>query len=247
MNQDLQQKHHDFLQQIAALEWQEQLLEISKFYGNKASFATSFSIEDQIITHEIATQQLDIEVFTLDTGRLFEETYKLWQETIEKYNITITPYCFDNRELQEFLAKNGPNSFYNSKELRLKCCDIRKIQPLKIALKEQLLWLSGIRAAQSAGRNDKMQFEFDAGLDIFKFYPILKLSDTQIWDFIKQHKVPYNSLYDKGFTSIGCAPCTRANSDPNDPRSGRWWWENDATKECGLHMVDGKLTRKKND
>ena len=254
MDSNLLIKQKEFFTQIKNLSWQEQLISIDQNFTGKKLFSTSFSNEDQLITYIIAKHNLNIEIFTLDTGRLFEQTYKLWAETIKKYNITIRAYFPDHQKLAEFVNKNGPNSFYESKELRLSCCYLRKVEPLNRALQgkkkgQVSLWLSGLRVGHSNNRKAKEYFEYDQEKDIFKYYPILELSDKEVADFIKNHKIPYSSLYDEGFTSIGCAPCTRKPTDPMDPRSGRWWWENDEVKECGLHLVKGKLVRKgkKND
>ncbi|MDC0857574.1 phosphoadenylyl-sulfate reductase [Rickettsiales bacterium] len=228
------------------LAWDKRIENIANEFKGKLIFSSSFSIEDQIITHIIVNLKLDITIFTLDTGRMFDETYEVWQETKNKYGINIIPYYPNQDALKEFVENKGINSFYDSKENRLECCGVRKIEPLKRALKSFDIWISGVRSAQSAFREDKEISEIDNGNDIVKFYPILELSDKEIWDFIKQENIPYNKLYDKGFTSIGCAPCTRVPTDPNDPRSGRWWWEIEGRKECGLHLVDGKLVRKNN-
>ena len=228
------------------LTWDKRIENIANEFKGKIIFSSSFSIEDQIITHIIASLKLDITIFTLDTGRMFDETYEVWQETKSKYGINIIPYYPNQDALKVFVENKGINSFYDSKENRLECCGIRKIEPLKRAIKNFDIWISGVRSAQSAFREDKEISEIDNGNDIVKFYPILELSDKEIWDFIKQENIPYNKLYDKGFTSIGCAPCTRVPTDPNDPRSGRWWWETEGQKECGLHLVDGKLVRKNN-
>ena len=226
------------------LTWDNRIAEIGQEYKGTVIFSSSFSIEDQIITHIIASQKLDITIFTLDTGRMFDETYEVWQQTKNKYGINVIPYYPNQDALKAFVDNKGINSFYDSKENRLECCGIRKIEPLKRALKGFDVWVSGVRSAQSSFREDKEISEIDNANEIVKFYPILELSDKEIWDFIKQEKIPYNKLYDKGFTSIGCAPCTRVPTDPNDPRSGRWWWETEGQKECGLHLVDGKLVRK---
>ena len=228
------------------LTWDNRIAEIGQEYKGTVIFSSSFSIEDQIITHIIASQKLDITIFTLDTGRMFDETYEVWQQTKNKYGINVIPYYPNHDSLKAFVDNKGINSFYDSKENRLECCGIRKIEPLKRALKGFDVWVSGVRSAQSSFREDKEISEIDNANEIVKFYPILELSDKEIWDFIKQEKIPYNKLYDKGFTSIGCAPCTRVPTDPNDPRSGRWWWETEGQKECGLHLVDGKLVRKNN-
>ena len=215
--------------------WQENLKEISQIFKN-VTFSTSFSLEDQIITHFIDKNKLDIEVFTLDTGRLFKETYDVWQKTLDIYSLKIKAYYPDAGAIGEFVSKNGIDAFYNSKELRLNCCHIRKVEPLGRALKGKDLWISGLRGGHSASRSDKDLVEFDKNLNITKFYPVLNLSEQEVKSYLKENRVPYNKLYDEGFTSIGCAPCTRATEPGEDPRAGRWWWESENEKrECGLH------------
>ncbi|MBT4921890.1 MAG: phosphoadenylyl-sulfate reductase [Rickettsiales bacterium] len=238
-------KHLEALFITQLQDWQARLEFVSKQFPGKAIFSTSFSIEDQIITHIIAEHKLDIDIFTLDTGRMFDETYEVWQRTKEKYNIAIKPYYPNSEKLQNYVELNGVNAFYESQDLRTTCCNIRKIEPLTRALSGYDFWLSGLRSAQSQARGDKALYEIDSIFDIVKFYPILELEDDKIWEFIKENNIPYNKLYDKGFTSIGCAPCSRVPTDPKDPRSGRWWWEDEGQKECGLHVVDGKLVRQK--
>jgi phosphoadenosine phosphosulfate reductase len=238
-----------FFEQIKSLSWIDKLIAIDKGFTGKKLFSTSFSNEDQLITYVIAKYKLNIEIFTLDTGRLFEKTYKIWNETIKKYQIKIAAYLPDIAKLEKFLNQHGSNSFYDSKDLRLNCCHIRKVIPLNRALYDKNgnkdnLWLSGLRVGHSNNRKSKDFNEYDKGRSIFKYYPILDLSDKEVTDFIEAHNIPSNSLYSEGFTSIGCEPCTRKPTDPNDPRSGRWWWENDGVKECGLHLVNGKLVRK---
>ena len=242
---DLIQDQLEFFNSISSFDWKEKLVSVGRLFSGDVAFSTSFSAEDQVITHIIAEQKLDITIFTLDTGRMFDQTYKVWQDTVKKYDIEIIPYYPNEKKLEEFMISYGPNPFYDSKELRLECCNIRKLEPLNRALKGKQLWISGLRKNHSETRGSKEDFESDDTRNILKYYPVLNLDDQQLWDFIKENNVPYNSLYEKGYTSIGCSPCTRAATDKNDPRSGRWWWEEDSNKECGLHMVNGKLTRKR--
>ncbi|MFT5703763.1 MAG: phosphoadenosine phosphosulfate reductase, partial [Rickettsiales bacterium] len=211
----------------------ENLKEIAQLFDN-ATFSTSFSLEDQIITHFIDKNKLPIEVFTLDTGRLFKETYDVWQKTLDIYSLKIETFYPNAEKIGSFVSKNGINSFYNSKDLRISCCNIRKVEPLGRALKGKDLWISGLRAGHSSSRGDKDLIEKDQNLNITKFYPLLNLSDEQVWSYLKENNVPFNKLYDSGFTSIGCAPCTRAIEKGEDARAGRWWWE-ESNKECGLH------------
>ncbi len=214
--------------------WQEKLEFISQnFLG--ATFSSSFSIEDQVITDFIASRNLPIEIFTIDTGRLPNETYNVWQSTLSKYGIKIGAYYPNAEEISQFVNQQGINAFYESKELRLNCCEIRKIKPLQQALQGKNLWISGLRKEQSAARSDKQFFEKDTELNLIKFYPLLEVSEDDLWHEIHQKSIPFNQLYKSGYRSIGCAPCTRAINPQDNIRAGRWWWEADGKKECGLH------------
>lgn len=233
----------EILNSTASLSWQDKMRFIALEY--RAVFSTSFSIEDQLITDFIAREKLPIAIFTLDTGRLPNETYQVWQATLEKYKIHISAFYPDTSELENFIAQNGINPFYSSKEMRLKCCEIRKVEPLKKALQGYQLWVSGLRKEHSSDRNQKEFFERDENLSLLKFYPLLELSESELLNEIKTHNIPYNKLYDQGYRSIGCAPCSRAIQPGESIRSGRWWWEDESGKECGLHMIGGKLVRAK--
>jgi phosphoadenosine phosphosulfate reductase len=210
---------------------------VSQFPG-KVLFSTSFGIEDQIITHIIFKNNIPVEVVTLDTGRLFPETYRVFSETILKYNKNIKVYFPDHEDVEQLLSEKGPFSFFESKENRLECCRIRKVKPLNRALEGIDCWISGIRASQSENRNMMSEFEYDNVRRIYKYHPLFQWSLDDVEDFVKQNNVPYNSLHDKGYPSIGCEPCTRAVLKGQDIRSGRWWWENDGPKECGCHVGD---------
>lgn len=214
----------------------DQLRAISAAYPGQVVFSSSFSWEDQAISHFIFTHQLDIEVFTLDTGRLFPETYSTWSRTLEKYNSRITAYYPQTTSVEEFIREKGPNSFYESVDNRKQCCFIRKVEPLKRALKGKAVWITGIRAEHSPNRHDMTQTEWDDGNEVVKFHPLLHWSTAEVKDFISKNDIPYNPLHDKGFVSIGCAPCTRAIRPGEDFRAGRWWWEESTKKECGLHI-----------
>jgi phosphoadenosine phosphosulfate reductase len=217
--------------------WQKELTRIASKDG--AVFSTSFSLEDQIITDFIAINNLNIEIFTIDTGRLFDATYEIWQRTLDKYDIKVKTYYPNKKNLQKFITKEGINPFYNSKDLRLNCCNIRKVEPLHRALIGKSIWISGLRSQHSINRKEKDFFEYDEKLRINKFYPLLALDINEVWEYIRLNNIPYNSLYNKGFESIGCAPCTRSGKH----RDGRWWWEKDDSKECGLHIVNKKVIR----
>jgi phosphoadenosine phosphosulfate reductase len=210
---------------------------VSHFPG-KVIFSSSFGIEDQVITHIIFSNDIPIEVATLDTGRLFPETYRVFSETILKYNKRIKVYFPDKEEVEELVSKKGPYSFYESKDNREECCRIRKVHPLNRALDGTDCWISGIRSSQSENRSFMNDLEYDKVRKIFKYHPLFHWSLEDVEEFIKQNNVPYNSLHDKGYPSIGCEPCTRAVLKGQDIRSGRWWWENDGAKECGCHVGD---------
>lgn len=213
-----------------------QLKRLVSLFPRKVVFTTSFGIEDQVISHIIFKNDIPMEVVTLDTGRLFPETYKVFSETFKKYNKKINVYFPDNEAVENMVTEKGPFSFYYSKENRLECCRLRKVVPLKRALEGKLFWISGIRASQSDNRNQMNWLEYDEDRKLFKFYPLFDWSFEDVEEFIKKKHIPYNVLHDKGFVSIGCEPCTRAVKKGEDFRSGRWWWENDSSKECGCHI-----------
>ena len=223
--------------QLKGLSIRDALTFLAARYPGKVTFSSSFSFEDQVISHEILQHNLDISIFTLDTGRLFPETYSVWSTTREKYNATITAYYPNQQLLQEFVADKGPNSFYESVDNRKSCCYIRKVEPLKRALAGQAVWITGLRAEHSTVRNDLQPVEWDEGNQVVKFHPLLLWTTEEIRDYISANDIPYNPLHDRGFISIGCAPCTRAIRPGEDFRAGRWWWEDSSKKECGLHEV----------
>lgn len=204
-------------------------------HPGKVLFTTSFGYEDQVITDFIFNNELDIKVITLDTGRLFPETYKVYRSTLEKYGKEITVYFPPTDKVEDLLNKKGPFSFYESLENRKECCFIRKVIPLKRALKGNEIWITGLRASQSDNRSEMKEFEWDAGNEIIKYNPLLEWSLEKTKEYIETNNVPYNVLHDKGFVSIGCQPCTRAIQPGENFRAGRWWWEQSSGKECGLH------------
>ncbi len=205
-------------------------------YPEQLTFSTSFSFEDQVITHKILSNHLPINIFTLDTGRIFPETYSVWNATNERYKTRIKAFYPDHSLLEAFVAVKGPNSFYESVENRKDCCYIRKVNPLKKALKDNAVWITGLRAEHSADRHDMPQIEWDESNNIIKYHPLLYWTTEEVKHYINKNNIPYNSLHDKGFASIGCAPCTRAIKPGEDFRAGRWWWEDNIKKECGLHV-----------
>lgn len=214
----------------------ETLAALAAAYPGQVTFSTSFSWEDQLITHLIFANNIDIKVFTLDTGRMFPETYSTWNATLEKYGKQITAFYPDAQALQKFVAEKGPNSFYESVDNRKSCCYIRKVEPLQRAIGGNKIWVTGIRAEHSPNRTDMTQLEWDGTNGITKYHPLLNWSTEEVKAFIRENHIPYNPLHDKGFVSIGCAPCTRAIRPGEDFRAGRWWWEDAGKKECGLHV-----------
>lgn len=214
----------------------EQLRLLVTRFPNEVVFSTSFGLEDQAITYLIVSNKLPVKVFTLDTGRIFPETYTTWSRTVEKYGLVISAYYSDAVTLQEFVSEKGPNSFYESVDNRKQCCFIRKVEPLQRALAGNKIWITGIRSEQSNNRQEMPVLEWDETNQIIKFHPLLSWTWGQVKQFVSRNDVPYNSLHDKGFVSIGCAPCTRAIKPGEDFRAGRWWWEDSSKKECGLHV-----------
>ncbi len=200
-----------------------------------AVFASSFGAEDMVLLDLIARHALPIRVFTLDTGRLPEETYALIDRARERYRLPIDVYTPDARRLQGFVREHGVNAFYASVELRKECCAMRKTEPLARALVAKGAWITGLRRAQSVTRSEVALEEFDAVHGLPKFNPLADWSDDDVWAYLRARNVPYNALHDRGYPSIGCAPCTRAVEPGEDVRAGRWWWEAPEHKECGLH------------
>lgn len=221
----------------------EGLAVVSGLYGREAVFSTSFGIEDQVITHLLADTHSPVEIFTLDTGRLFAETYSVWSTTKERYGLVVKAYYPDEKAIQQFVTEKGPNAFYESVENRKQCCYLRKVEPLKRALTGKKIWITGIRAEQSPERQYDSNVEWDETNNIIKYHPLLYWTFEDVKNFVKQFTIPYNPLHDKGFVSIGCAPCTRAIKPGEDFRAGRWWWEDNSKKECGLHIHTNEEVR----
>lgn len=207
---------------------------VEEFKG-KIALSSSLGAEDQVLTDMVVKSGVETTVFTLDTGRLFPETYDLISRTASKYKIKIKVYFPDNKKVEEMVNEKGMNLFYNSIENRKLCCGIRKLEPLKRAFKGLDAWICGLRADQAVTREDTQVVEWDELNKMIKINPLVKWSEEEVWDYIKTNKVPYNKLHDKNFPSIGCQPCTRAIMEGEDVRAGRWWWESPDSKECGLH------------
>lgn len=223
------------LQEIKGLGIEQSLEYLVKAFPGEVIFSTSFGWEDQVISHIIFKNNLPIKVFTLETGRLFPETYYVWNRTLEMYEKPIHAYYPDTAAVEKLVSSKGPSSFYESVENRKECCRIRKIEPLKRALAGNSCWITGIRAEQSLNREHMDPVEWDEANQILKFHPIFDWTLDQVKAYIRENNIPYNPLHDKGFPSIGCAPCTRAVKEGEDFRAGRWWWEDQDKKECGLH------------
>lgn len=235
MFESLQDKLEELVPVLQNIPPQEALTILSREFEGKIVFSSSFSWEDQAISHIILSQNLPIKIFTLDTGRLFGETYYVWSRTNELYNTKIEAYYPNQELIERFVTEKGPNAFYESVENRKSCCYIRKVEPLQRALDGNKLWITGLRAEHSPERGDLPKLEWDQTNKILKFHPLLHWSTEQLKAFINENGIPYNTLHDKGFVSIGCAPCTRAVMPGDDFRAGRWWWEDKTSKECGLH------------
>ena len=209
-------------------------------------FTTSFGLEDQLLTHHIVEQDLPIELVTLDTGRLFPSTYKLWQATEDHYGRRIRAYYPDPDRLSAMVADSGINGFYYSKDARLACCEVRKVEPLARALNGAAGWVTGLRGGQSAGRGGVPLAAWDDERQLIKLSPLFDWHREEVAAECARLGVPVNELHAKGFPSIGCEPCTRAVRPGESERAGRWWWEQDGSSECGLHAgADGRLARVK--
>lgn len=214
---------------------EESLWYLSEKYKDKIVFSTSFGYEDQVITHIIFENKIPIKVFTLDTGRLFPETYKVMNSTNNRYDTKIHVYFPKTQSIEDLVSTKGPLSFYDSVENRKECCFIRKVEPLNRALAGMDGWVTGIRADQSQNRHDMLPVEWDEQHKLFKYHPLFNWTLDDVKAYIEKHNISYNVLHDRGFPSIGCQPCTRAVAPGEDFRAGRWWWESDSKKECGLH------------
>ena len=209
---------------------------VAALFPGKVVFSSSLGQEDQVITDAIFKNNIDVTIFTLDTGRLFNETYELLDRTTARYKKDIKIYFPESADVEEFVTTKGINSFYESVENRKSCCFIRKVKPLNRALEGAKVWITGLRAEQSENRHDMPMIEWSEEKQLYKFNPLIRWTYQEMMNYIEKFNVPYNRLHDKGFISIGCAPCTRAVEPGEDARAGRWWWES-SQKECGLHST----------
>lgn len=207
-----------------------------KIGASRVVLASSLSIEDQLLTDILLKIDNKARIFFIDTGRHFQSTYDLMERTMRRYHFNYEVYTPESQDLEPLIREYGPNLFYQSVDLRKKCCEIRKVKPLKRVLATVDGWICGLRREQSVTRENINIFEWDYVHSIYKINPIAFWTEDMVWEYIKKENIPYNSLYDKGFRSIGCQPCTRAVKPGEDVRSGRWWWEDPDKKECGLHI-----------
>jgi phosphoadenosine phosphosulfate reductase len=221
----------------------ERLLLLRRRISGSFLFTTSFGLEDQVLLHLIVASGVAVDVVTLDTGRLFPETYELWARTETRYGLRIRAFYPDAKALETMVSEQGINGFYASKSARTTCCGVRKSEPLGRALNHAAVWITGLRADQSAARSNMPFVAYDPARDLLKANPLLDWTREQTAAFAHAQDIPINPLHNRGFVSIGCAPCTRAIAPGEGERAGRWWWEEDETRECGLHLKDGRLVR----
>lgn len=212
----------------------EAIRKVTSWFPTGVVFSSSLGHEDQVLTDMIYKNELPVKIFTIDTGRLFNETYELLDRTNARYGRNMSIYFPEAADVEAFVEENGINAFYESVDHRKTCCYLRKVKPLNRALAGANVWITGLRADQSDNRQDMPLIEWDEQRQLYKFNPLINWSYDQMMDYIRENNVPYNALHDKGFISIGCAPCTRAIEPGEHPRAGRWWWES-SQKECGLH------------
>jgi phosphoadenosine phosphosulfate reductase len=228
-------------QKTEELEW---VLERAVREHAPATFASSLGAEDMVITDAILRRRLDIEIFTLDTGRLHGDTLALLPEIQRRYGYELRVYRPDPDAVADYVQQHGRDAFYASVDLRKRCCHIRKVEPLKRALAGKACWITGQRREQSVTRADLPLQEHDAANGLVKFNPLAEWTEDEVWQYLSRQEVPFNALYEQGYRSIGCAPCTRPTVAGEEVRAGRWWWEQPEARECGLHLgADGRLTR----
>ncbi len=225
----------ELIQKIEACSLPEAVSLVADLFPGKVVFSSSLGQEDQVLTDVIFKNDLPVKIFTLDTGRLFNETYELLDRITARYKKNIQVYFPEAADVEEFVSAKGINSFYESVENRKGCCFIRKVKPLNRALAGAKVWITGLRAGQSDNRQNMPMIEWSEEKQLYKFNPLINWSFDDMINYIEKNNVPYNRLHDKGFISIGCAPCTRAIEPGEDVRAGRWWWET-SQKECGLHV-----------
>lgn len=215
------------------------------FDADRIKLSTSFGAEGMVLIHMLVSMGLKPRIFTIDTGRNFQETYDVWEETLQRYEVEIEAFYPEPADLRELLKDRGPNLFYENVENRKSCCHVRKVLPLQRALDDADVWLAGLRRQQGESRQALDIISPNKQHGVIKVCPLANWFEENVWTYVRSNGVPYNKLYDKGFLTIGCAPCTRPVRPAEGIRSGRWWWEDDDKKECGIHIEDGKVVRKK--
>lgn len=228
----------EYREQTAGMQAAQLLEWAGRTFADEVTIASSLGVEDQVLVHLVSNLGLPLEVFTLDTGRLFNESYDLIARNALELGVRVRPYFPDAARVEAMVGEHGVNLFYESVELRKRCCHVRKVEPLHRALAGKRAWITGLRRTQSVTRSSLDTVEWDEQNGLYKLNPLADWSDDEVWDYLRSHEVPYNRLHDRGFPSIGCAPCTRAVAPGADPRSGRWWWEQPQQRECGLHLHD---------
>lgn len=231
-------------QELAGAPAREILDWAGRAFGSRIALASSLGLEDQVLTDMIARQGLPVSIFTLDTGRLFPETYTLLQRTTDRYGLPIRVYYPQTAAVEQMVAEDGIDLFRRSVELRRRCCHVRKVEPLARALEGLDGWICGLRRSQALTRSDLETIEWDATHGMVKLNPLADWTEDEVWAYVREHDVPFNPLHEEGFPSIGCACCTRAIAPGEDIRAGRWWWENPEHKECGLHPAGGRGTHR---
>ncbi|WP_460450624.1 phosphoadenylyl-sulfate reductase [Alsobacter sp. SYSU BS001988] len=231
-------------QTLRGLDLGGRLAALSRLVPGRLTFTTSFGLEDQAILHAIAESNARVTVATLDTGRLFQETYEVWAASQARYGVAIAGFAPRTEDVEALIAAQGAQGFRASVDARKACCGVRKVEPLRRALAGAAGWITGLRAEQSAHRAATPLAEVDPAFGLLKINPLADWTRGEVADYVAAHGVPYNALHDRGYPSIGCAPCTRAVAPGEPERAGRWWWEDEARKECGLHVAaDGRLVR----
>lgn len=230
-------------QRFGNLDPESALAKIAEMFGTRAILSSSLAVESQVLTHMWCKVNPKPRVFVLDTGRLHEQTYETLNESMKFFGIKYEVMYPDAAEASAMVNQHGPNLFFESVEKRKLCCHVRKVEPMRKILSTAEAWITGLRRDSSVTRADLQKVEWDESNGLIKFNPIADWNTTQVWDYVRTHKLPFNSLQEKGFPSIGCAPCTRAIKPGEEERAGRWWWETPETRECGIHLQDGKFVR----
>lgn len=231
--EDRIQEWNDILDKVSA---EEVMAFFGREFGNAVCLSSSMGVEDQVLTDMLVRMNHPGKIITLDTGRLFPETLDLIDRTNKHYGINIEVFFPDYHDVQEMVAEKGINLFYESIGNRKLCCHMRKVEPLKRSMEGMKAWITGIRKDQTLDRFNTRLVEWDEGFQVVKVNPLYRWTEKRVWEYVQEHDVPYSELYDNGYRSIGCQPCTRAVRKDEDPRAGRWWWEDQGHKECGLHI-----------